>query len=246
MRRDVPVALIIPIKTLTHAKCRLALPPGERKEVARRLMTHTVSVAAAIRELNLVTVVTADPDVAAATAGLGAVVIPEPPGGGLVPAVEAARRRCRRLAPLHDIAVMVSDLPWLTQTDLRSLLAEFRATEAPMMVTDHHGTGTTALIHPYESDPPILFGRSSAQRHRAAGYIAATSPLPGLRHDLDTVKDLRADNQVLPRRRGEGPRFMGGAARLVNDASRGTQKAGNTYAHTLAQSCSLVHTPGCD
>ena len=144
-----PVALIIPIKTLAHAKCRLALPARERREVARRLMTHTVSVAAATRELDLVTVVTADPDVAAAAGGLGAVVIPEPPGGGLVPAVEAARRRCRRLAPLHDIAVMVSDLPWLTQTDLRSLLAEFRAREAPMMVTDHHGTGTTALIHPY-------------------------------------------------------------------------------------------------
>src|SRR4051812_39789056 len=98
MRRDVPVALIIPIKTLTNAKCRLALPARERREVARRLMTHTVTVAAAPRELALVTVVTADPDVAAAVRGLGGVVIPEPPGGGLVPAVEAARRRCRGLA----------------------------------------------------------------------------------------------------------------------------------------------------
>lgn len=192
-----PTALIIPVKALSDSKRRLALPAQGRKDVARRLMLHTVSVAATTAELDIVAVVTPDREVAMAVGPLGAVVIPEPTEGGLVPALVAARRTCRRLAPRHDLAIMVSDLPGLTHGDVKALLAELRARETPLMVADHHGTGTTALIHPHDVDPPILFGARSARRHRAAGYAEATGPLRGLRRDLDTAADLSGSPELL-------------------------------------------------
>lgn len=185
-----PVALVIPVKRLELAKSRLGLRSPERAAVARWLVRHTLTVAADCTSVGLVTVVTEDPDVGRLARAAGAVVTAEPRPGGLVAAALEGRRTSRRLAPHHDLAVMVSDLPHLGTSDLDSAFAEFTGLGVPMFVPDHLGTGTTMLVHPHSAEPPILFGQDSARRHADAGYAASRSSLPGLREDLDTRTDL--------------------------------------------------------
>lgn len=192
----VGVALVLPVKSLSLAKSRLELAPCERALVAMALARHTLGVVAATAQVDLVVVVTADPQVADHARSRGAVVTAEPRRGGLVAAVLAGRRTCRRVAPDADVAVMVSDLPDLSPADLDEVLREYGARRAPMFVADHLGTGTTLLVHPAAVDPPVCFGAHSAHRHLEAGYLAVRSPVPGLRRDLDTTADL-GDRQAL-------------------------------------------------
>lgn len=184
------VALILPVKHLTQAKSRLALPPQERRRTALRLLRHTLAVATSTSAISTVIVVTDDEVVIGESRAQGALVVSEHGGQGLVRAATIGRRASRQF-PQHDaVGVMVGDLPQVATADLIEVFAEYEVHGRPMFVADRAGTGTTMIIHPRHSSPPILFGPDSAYRHRTAGYRAATRAVPGLRADLDTVEDL--------------------------------------------------------
>jgi 2-phospho-L-lactate guanylyltransferase len=86
--------------------------------------------------------------------------------------------------------VLVADLPPLRPEDIDAVVAEFSEHRNPLYVADHHGSGTTFLIHGPGRMPGIGSGRNSAHRHRRLGYREAQRPGRGLRADLDTPQDL--------------------------------------------------------
>lgn len=183
-------ALILPIKHLARAKSRLALPPREREETARRLVRHTLTVAARTSRISAMIVVTDDVTVIGEANAQGALVVVEEGCQGLVRAAILGRTASQQLTHHEAVAVMVSDLPQLTSGDLNDVFAEYETHRRAMFVADHTGTGTTMVVHPRHTNPPILFGPDSASRHRTAGYRAVGSAVPGLRADLDTPEDL--------------------------------------------------------
>lgn len=179
------VVVVIPVKGLATAKTRLDVPADARREVALRLAEHAVGTALATPEVSRVLVVTADGTVKARMQALGAGLVHEV-DPGLNAAARLGRDAARRVRPGDDVAIMVSDLPDLTTTDLSAAIAEFRA-RGPLVVTDVEGTGTTTLLQQGAADLSIGFGVGSAAHHVKAGFLPAEGALPGLRRDLDTT-----------------------------------------------------------
>jgi 2-phospho-L-lactate/phosphoenolpyruvate guanylyltransferase len=81
-------SLVIPVKVLALAKSRLAgLAGAQRAALALAMAADTVAAAVACPEAAGVIVVTDDSRAAAVLAGLGAVIVPDLPAGGLNPAL---------------------------------------------------------------------------------------------------------------------------------------------------------------
>lgn len=158
--------------------------------MARRLVQHTLTVAACTSGISELIVVTDDETVIGEASAQGAIVVLEEGCQGIVRAANLGRTASQRLTHHEAVAVMVSDLPRLCSQDLTDVFAEYETHRRAMFVADHTGTGTTMIIHPRRTNPPILFGANSANRHRVAGYRAVRSAVPGLRADLDTPEDL--------------------------------------------------------
>src|SRR6516165_3179363 len=77
-------SLVVPVKVLARAKTRLAALAGQdRPALALAMAADTVAAALGSPEVGRVIVVTDDPQAARVLAGLGAVIVPEPPGRGL-------------------------------------------------------------------------------------------------------------------------------------------------------------------
>jgi 2-phospho-L-lactate guanylyltransferase len=69
---------------------------------------------------------------------------------------------------------------------------EFHEQRAALFVADHHGSGTTLLIHGPNEPMGIGFGYESASMHCRLGYLQARRVGRGLRNDLDTRQDIAA------------------------------------------------------
>ncbi|MBS1692964.1 MAG: 2-phospho-L-lactate guanylyltransferase [Actinobacteria bacterium] len=204
---DTGVSLVIAVKRLAAAKTRLApiFTAPTREAVVLAMLVDTISVAAAVAP---VTVVTPDDVAADAASALGARVIADPtpqghrnPLNNAIASAEAALR-----GESANIVVLQGDLPALQPQELTEAIAAAR-TYRRSFVGDRHGTGTSALFaFGVPLDPH--FGADSAQRHRHSGAIELTGAWPGLRCDIDTPDDL-----MVARRLGVGPataRAVGG------------------------------------
>jgi len=195
-------SVLIPASALEVAKSRVTLPPTVRRDLAQALLSHTVTEALSARRVGLVLVITADPIMAEVAKGLGARVEIERPPYGLNRAVLTGRRRLADAQPRCHISVLVSDLPLLDREELDEVVGEFHADCDPLSVADRAGRGTTFLMHSRDSMPPTRFGPDSARAHAQLGYQPARGGLPGLRHDLDTMDDLRTALSAAPTSHG--------------------------------------------
>ena len=198
-------AVVVPVRALEGAKSRLGavLDAEERRELVELLLRRTVEAARAARGVDLVAVVSQDPDALAIAAGDGAEGIEQRSSGlnpGLVEARSALGNRADRLL------VLPADLPGITPGDIEAILhaADAARPEADRIVVlapDRHGRGTNALL----LDPPDIidfaFGGDSRLAHaglaRAAGaaYIETAGVLD---LDLDTPDDLLMIEAIHP------------------------------------------------
>ena len=203
-------SLVVPVKVLARAKTRLAALAGpDRPALALAMAADTVAAALGCPEVGRVVVVTGDPQAARVLAGLGAVIVPEPPGRGLNRALRHGAARAARRWPRSGIAGLAADLPALRPAELSSALrAAARWPQA--FVPDSGGSGTTLYaVRPGTAFRP-RFGPGSAARHRAAGAVELTRPgLAGLRRDVDEPADLHGAREL-----GLGTRTAALAARL--------------------------------
>jgi 2-phospho-L-lactate guanylyltransferase len=174
--------VIVPVKTLPHAKSRLA-PASTDEQSHARLVTamrrdtlHAARNAGGVARVIVVADRDGDPvaDLVQSRPGLNEGI------------AEAARMMADRW-PADGVAALVGDLPALRADDLAAALAE-AAAHPRAFVADAAGTGTTLVTaRPGVSLRPA-FGPGSAVRH--AADAVAIDARPGLRADVDTVDDL--------------------------------------------------------
>ena len=196
------VGLVIAVKRLRDAKSRLAplFESGARERVVLAMLVDTVAAARAVAAIEMITVVTPDPVVAAAVLDLGAAVVADPtPAGHPDPLNNALLAACAaRSVATSNIAVLQGDLPALRAAELGAAL-ESAKLYGRSFVADRQGTGTAALFA-FGVPPDPRFGAGSARRHRDSGAVELLGDWPGLRCDIDTPADL-AEARLL----GVGP-----------------------------------------
>lgn len=184
------VSFVILAKEVGEAKTRLGLAREPARRVALYLAEHTVRTALDATSSSLVLVVTGDPEISRDATKLGAVVVPEGRPMGMNRAAVLGREYALRARPTSPVAILVADLPGLRPQHLDAAVDEFCQQHVPMYVADHHGEGTTLLIHGPLARPGFAFGLHSAQMHLRLGYAPARRASRGLRTDLDTPEDV--------------------------------------------------------
>lgn len=183
--------VVVPVKGNPGAKSRLGALP-DRAALADAFALDTVAALVAASAVDLVVVVTADADLGARLAALGAVIVPEPPVAGdpLNAAIVQGADAARRLAPTAHLAIVTGDLPALRSEDVDAAL-RLAAEHERSMMPDTDGTGTTMLLARVGASLTPQFGLGSRVAHAAAGHVplevAATA---SIRRDVDTPEDL--------------------------------------------------------
>lgn len=180
-----PVAAIIPIRSFTNGKERLAsaLDPGTREMLATAMAARTVI--AAEEALLLPAIITADPGVSGWAASLGVAVIEES-GRGL----NRAAGDGVRWAAANNMQWMVlhSDLPLVTGSDLEGVGAAIEGGTA--ILAPSADGGTTAVSSPLPIE--FRYGALSAHLHLAQMGDVEIVARTGLLHDLDSLSDLQS------------------------------------------------------
>jgi 2-phospho-L-lactate guanylyltransferase len=184
------ISMVVLAKDTKRAKTRLGMDRGRAQALAVLLAGRTVLKATESSCIGTVFVVTSDPIISADAVRLGATVVPERRAVGMNRAADLGRRRALARRPDEPVAVVVADLPALQPIDLDLVIQEHHENGTPLYVPDHHGVGTTMLIHGPSERPGVAFGLHSADMHRRLGYVAASCARWGLRQDLDTPDDL--------------------------------------------------------
>ncbi|MCU1676593.1 MAG: cofC [Frankiales bacterium] len=190
--------LIVPVKRLSAAKTRLALPADLRRSLVLAMLSDTLLATAGMNddpaaaesavEMSVL-VVTGDASAAAVAGHHGADVLGGEPGGGLNAAIAFGAAAARHLYGAHRLAAMAADLPALRPAELAAAL--LRAEQhGDSFVADADGTGTTLLCGTGDLRPQ--FGADSAVRHAASGASRLDGDWPGLRCDVDTLDALAA------------------------------------------------------
>jgi 2-phospho-L-lactate guanylyltransferase len=186
------VGVLIAVKRLTAAKTRLApvLSASARESLVLAMLMDTVTAAAAVPTVSSITVVTPDPDAAAAARELGAQALVDPTPEGHPDPLNNALRVAEAAALVPNLVVLQGDLPALRTEELAEALAAARR-HPRSFVGDRHGTGTSALFAlGVPLDP--RFGVESTRRHADSGAAELIGGWPGLRCDIDTPDDLAA------------------------------------------------------
>jgi 2-phospho-L-lactate/phosphoenolpyruvate guanylyltransferase len=185
------VSAIIPVKPLSQAKTRMAIPASARKMIMLAMFVDTAKAVAESNQVRRVYVVTRDPDVAWAAAAQGVTVLRDHRLTSLNHALLLGRQTAASRSPSDAIAMIPGDLPALAADELDAVIAELDQRSCPLLVTDHHNVGTTMLLHPAGFYPAVAFGEASAAAHTAFGYRPVVRNVPSLRQDIDSVADLR-------------------------------------------------------
>ena len=178
-------ALLVPVKTLTRAKSRLAPPfPAERADLMRAFAQDALAAALRSRSVAHVYVVTDEPGFEG-----GAIErLPDEGDGDLNRALTHASVRARLTSPELGVAALCADLPCLTADDLDAALGA--GLSPRWFVADAAGTGTTMLVAGAGVDLAPHFGAGSARHHEESGAVPVRADVPTLRQDVDTDDDL--------------------------------------------------------
>lgn len=224
------VAVLVPVKDLSHAKTRLAqvLSREERGELAGILLHRVLETVAhaelvppgdpaAAGPLRRV-VVTAHQPAADLAARLGFEVLPERQP---VSESDSVDRASARLAAegVRGVLRIPLDLPLIDGKDLARIFVSIREGVQAILVPSASGEGTNALYRAPPNLFPSRFGAGSLALHeqeaRRAGVEPRILPLDSFALDVDDPEDVRA----LLRRGAECPaldwlRDRGIAARL--------------------------------
>lgn len=188
--------VVIPVKGST-GKSRLAHP--DRAELATAIALDTIDAVCRAEHVAEVVVVTADGELAlrvlsdAGAAPRPLVRVVPDRGAGLNAAISAGLAAADAT---RSRAALLGDLPALEPADLDAALT-LAATRERTFVPDAEGTGTTLICALPGVPLEPAFGRDSAARHAAAGFVQLDVPATStLRRDVDTADQLRAAAQL--------------------------------------------------
>jgi 2-phospho-L-lactate/phosphoenolpyruvate guanylyltransferase len=198
--------VLLPVKPPARGKSRLDLAPEARTELATAFALDTAAACLATPSVVAVLVVTDDALFARAVGELGCAAIPDGVTDDLNGSLRLGAAEAVRRWPDARPVALCGDLPALRPADLEAALGAV-AGLAAAFVTDAAGTGTT--LYSATADFAPRYGLDSAAQHAATGAVAVPGELASLRHDVDTLADLRA---AIPL--GLGPHSTLAAGRL--------------------------------
>lgn len=211
---------VLPIKSFARAKQRLyeAIAGDDRRALAEAMVTDVLAALGAVREIEEVVVVTAEPLAAQAAERAGAAVVDDPEERGQSAAaargIEAALERGAERALL-----VPGDCPALAPDEVSRLLSRAPQDPSVVIVPDRHGSGTNALLLTPPAAVGPSFGAGSFARHAAraaaAGATVKVCELPSLGLDVDTPADLSALREALGARPEGAERTRAVLDRLV-------------------------------
>lgn len=178
-------ALLVPVKTLTIAKSRLATGrDDDREDLMRAFALDAIAAAAQCPSVAQVCAVTDEPGFEVS----GAIRLPDEGDGDLNRALHHAALRVRTRDPSLAVAAMCADVPCLVAEDLATALGA--GLSPRWFVADASGAGTTLLAAGPGVDLDPHFGTGSARRHEESGAAPVRTGVPTLRLDVDTGDDL--------------------------------------------------------
>lgn len=199
-----PLWGIIPIKPFTAGKSRLSerLSLEQRMILNRTLAENTIYVCKSVSAIENLLVVSSGREMHRFAHKCGVEFVEEPAGGINAAldtaAAHAVKGGAARLLVLHG------DLPSLRRSELETLTRSGHE-DSICIVSDHHKTGTNALLLNPPGCVPFLFGEGSYLKHVSAArnknIEVVNLRLPSISFDLDTVEDLEFAlyRQILPK-----------------------------------------------
>jgi 2-phospho-L-lactate guanylyltransferase len=190
-----PTWAIVPVKALSDAKRRLsaALSPELRRRLVLTMLENVLTTLGNVETIDVVLVVTPDPQVAALAAERGAAVLREERATGLNPALVQGLAHAR-LHGARSAIIVPADLPQATAEEVRGVVAAVATGRRVALVPSRDGEGTNALaLAPPDALEPS-FGPGSFVRHLAHAVARRLDTrvlqMPGLAADIDEPHDI--------------------------------------------------------
>ena len=188
-------SLLIPVKELSKAKQRLSayFTPEDRFELADALWQDFFKVAAKVRGIDSIFVVSTEERVLDEARKLGWEIIPESHQISESDSVDFASRWCADRGV--DVLLRVpADLPLIEARDIETVFGDAPAAPAAVIVPSFDGTGTNALLRTPPTLFPSHFGPGSFTKHLVeaskCGAETRVLRLPGIEIDIDELADV--------------------------------------------------------
>lgn len=184
---------LVPVKASASAKSRLE-PTKDRPELAHAMAQDTITALLATSTISRVYVVTPQPGEFIDHPDLR--YVEDHGREGLNSSLRSAAEFIRQVESDYGLAIVLADLPCLTEFVMQGVLAEAGGIS---VVSDVSGVGTTMLLHPQGTEIPggfrPRFGHHSCAKHVAAGATNIAEFLPSeirarAQRDVDTPADL--------------------------------------------------------
>jgi 2-phospho-L-lactate guanylyltransferase len=186
--------LLIPVKSLTTAKQRLAaaLDQGRRSQLSEAMLRDVMTAAAGVLGRIDVALVTGDARARALAAEFGFVVIDDPRNESETAAIEMATAWCEQRG--YDTTVVVpGDIPLITSDELQRVL-DAAPDEGAVFVPAYDGRGSNCILRRPASIIPLRFGNDSFLPHceamRKTGRELVVLEMPGIGLDIDNPHEL--------------------------------------------------------
>lgn len=184
---------LIPVKTLSEAKSRLApyLTRTQRATLVLDMLRHVIDVLRGSKSLETISVVSPDPNVLQQVQVWGVRALLEE-AQGHNPALTAAAQK-DLASGATALLTLSADLPLLRTYDIQQMIEQSRHYEV-VLAPSYEGTGTNALLVRPPLAVPYVFGPGSLQHYQAEiqqRLLSSTLYIsPGTRFDVDTIEDV--------------------------------------------------------
>ena len=186
--------LLIPVKSLTTAKQRLAaaLDQERRSQLAEAMLRDVMTAAAGALGRIDVALVTGDARARALAAEFGFLVIDDPRNESETAAIEMATAWCEQRG--YDTTVVVpGDIPLITSGELQRVLDAAPA-EGAVFVPAYDRRGSNCILRRPAAIIPLRFGNDSFLPHceamRKTGRELVVLEMPGIGLDVDNPHEL--------------------------------------------------------
>ena len=184
---------LIPVKSLTEAKSRLAtdLSQKQRAKLVLSMLEHVVRTLQNVETLTSIAVVSPDQQVLQQATIWGVRAYREEQQGHNPALTAAAERELRTGA--SGLLTISADLPFVRESEIEHMI-QLSQWFKVVLGASQEGTGTNALLVRPPLALPYLFGPGSLQLYEKAAREHQLSAIrynsPGTALDIDTIHDL--------------------------------------------------------